>query len=191
MKIELEGWGVKLTFGKLTIRQAGADDARQLEIWWNDGRIMAHAGFPLGTGQKAEAIAASLAGDSDEGHRRLILEEDQVPIGEMNYRNMGGGVAQIGIKICDSAKQNRGLGKIFLSMLIQTLLFDRGYGKIILDTNADNKRAQHVYRLLGFKELNPRENSWLDQLGRPQSSIDYELYPGDFNPSYIKDWLNP
>ena len=58
----------------LTIRNVTMEDAPQLENWWNDGKIMAHAGFPLGTGKTAEEIAAKIAQDTDES-RRLILEQ--------------------------------------------------------------------------------------------------------------------
>ncbi len=32
----------------IVIRSATTDDAIQLNNWWNDGRIMEHAGFPKG-----------------------------------------------------------------------------------------------------------------------------------------------
>lgn len=38
-------------FGNLTIRNATVEDAVLLSAWWNDGKIMAHAGFPNGTGE--------------------------------------------------------------------------------------------------------------------------------------------
>jgi RimJ/RimL family protein N-acetyltransferase len=47
--------------------------------------------------------------------------------------------------------------------------------KIILDTNKKNVRAQHVYEKLGFKKVRENINSWQDQLGVWQTSIDYEL----------------
>lgn len=160
---------------KLTIRDAVAADAEQLAKWWNDGEIMAHAGFPQGLSTTAEEIALSLNTDTDDTRRRLIIELDGAPIGEMNYRNRGGGTAEIGIKICQAAMQNRGLGKIVLSMLIRALFEDMGYTKIILDTNVKNERAQRVYERLGFKRLRVNVDAWNDQLGEPQSFIDYEL----------------
>lgn len=169
-----------LKHANLTIRNATIADAEQLALWWNDGKIMAHAGFPNGTGQAAEEIAESLAGDTDNTHRRLIIEIDNYAVGEMNYCNKGNNVAEIGIKICDFSKQNKGDGKILLSMLIYSLYNDLGYKKIILDTSAKNERAQHVYEQLGFKKLRVNEGSWTDQLGELQSSVDYELYQEDF-----------
>lgn len=170
-----------LNYNNLTIRNAIVSDATQLALWWNDGKIMAHAGFPHGTGQTSADIANSLKYDTDDTHRRLIVEIDNVAVGEMNYRNKGNGIAEIGIKICDFSKQNQGYGKILLSMLIFSLFNDFGYKKIILDTNSKNKRAQHVYEQLGFQKLRVNENSWTNQVGKLQSSIDYELVQKEFN----------
>lgn len=169
-----------LKFESLTIRNAAVDDAEQLAIWWNDGAVMAHAGFPNGTGQTSKDISDSIKKDSDDTHRRLIIEFGQSPIGEMNYRNKGEGTVEIGIKICDFSLHDKGLGKKLLSMLISSLFNDLGYKKIVLDTNLNNKRAQHVYEQLGFRKLSVRENSWKNQLGELQSSVDYEIYQDDF-----------
>lgn len=174
-----------IKYENLTIRNATTGDAKQLATWWNDGTVMAHAGFPKGLGTSVEEVTTKLLGDTDETHRRLIMESDSVPIGEMNYRNMGEEVAEIGIKICDGSMQNHGLGKMLLSMLITALFEEKGYRKIILDTNKDNTRAQHVYESLGFKKVQVRENSWKNQLGEWQSAVDYELVQEDFI-SYIK-----
>ena len=60
-------------------------------------------------------------------------------------------------------------------------LFQNDCSKIILDTNLRNKRAQHVYESLGFRKLRINVDAWNDQLGQPQTSVDYELLPTDFN----------
>ena len=164
----------------LTIRNATIGDSELLAKWWNDGKIMAHAGFPNGTGQTPNNIAQSLLTDSDQTHRRLIIEIDTVPIGEMNYRNKGNDTAEIGIKICDFTKQEKGHGTVLLSMLIDSLFNDGGYKKIILDTNVNNKRAQRVYEKLGFRKVKENVDSWTNQLGEMQSSIDYEMTEQDF-----------
>lgn len=170
-----------LKYKNLSIRNATTNDSEQLSIWWNDGRIMEHAGFPNGTGQTVQDISDSLKNDTDDTHRRLIIEIDNFAVGEMNYRNKGDGVAEIGIKICDFSKQNKGNGKILLSMLINSLYRDLGFKKIILDTNLKNERAQHVYEQLGFTKLRVNKDSWINQVGEIQSSVDYELFPADFH----------
>ena len=167
---------MNLVKNNLTIRNAMPADADILCKWWNDGKIMAHAGFPNGLGEQPENIRESLSKDSDETRRRHIIELNGNPIGEMNYRNEGNNTAQIGIKICDSSYLEKGLGTTILTIFIDALFKYYGYKKIILDANTKNKRAQHVYeKKLGFKIVRVNENSWRDQVGEMQSYIDYEL----------------
>ena len=162
-----------IKYDSLTIRDAVAADAAQLTAWWNDGAVMAHAGFPNGLGTTVEKVIAGL------GNGRLILIENERLIGEACYRKVGEGIAEIGIKICETDCQNRGLGRIILSMLI-SWLFEQGFEKIVLDTNHTNKRAQHVYESLGFRKLRVNVDSWTDQLGNKQSAVDYELTEDNF-----------
>jgi len=155
------------------------EDCAQLAKWWNDGSVMAHAGFPRGLGTTAEKIQEQIGTDSDDTKRRLIIAYRGVAIGEMSYYNLGNHTAEIGIKICETEYQDKGLGRVLLSMLIKEL-FSRGYERIVLDTNLKNTRAQHVYETLGFKKVRIRENSWKNQVGEVQSSVDYELARDDF-----------
>ena len=162
-----------IQYDTLLIRDAVTADAQQLTAWWNDGAVMAHAGFPLGLGTTVEKVIAGL------GNGRLVLEENERLIGEACYRKVGEGIAEIGIKICETDCQNRGLGRIILSMLI-SWLFEQGVEKIVLDTNLTNLRAQHVYESLGFQKLRVNIDSWTDQLGNKQSAVDYELTEDSF-----------
>lgn len=177
---------MRLEQGKLCIKNAEKEDCRQLVSWWNDGAVMAHAGFPNGLGTNEEKVQKQIAADSDDTRRHLVIWYDGNRIGEMSYANLGDSLeetgedtienrtADIGIKICNSTFQEKGLGKIVLSMLIREL-FSRGYTKIVLDTNLKNKRAQHVYERLGFQKVNIRMDAWIDQVGEKQSVVDYEL----------------
>jgi len=165
------------------IREALPDDAEQLCAWWNDGAVMAHAGFPNGLGMQRETVARQLAVQERSNYCHMILF-DRRPIGEMNYRELDCAACEIGIKICDASMQNKGLGKQILSLFVTGLFEECGYQRILLDTNLNNLRAQHVYEQLGFQKLRVNRNSWIDQLGVPQSSVDYELTPATFQ-SYL------
>lgn len=171
---------MELKHHNITIRNAVPEDAPLLAAWWNDGAVMAHAGFPNGLGTTAEKVAQELAQDSDNTRRRLILLFGQVPIGEMVYRNLGNQAAEIGIKICKQQYQEKGIGRVALSMLIKHL-FRTGYTRILLDTDLNNTRAQHVYEMLGFQKLRVNRNSWQNQLGVWESSVDYELMMKTFH----------
>ena len=104
---------------------------------------------------------------------------DQRPIGEMCFTRLAGRKAEIGIKICESDYQERGIGRVALSLLIKAL-FQSGCGTIVLDTNPANARARHVYEKLGFQQTGLRRDCWTDQLGRRQSAVDYALTPDRF-----------
>lgn len=164
---------MELKCGNILLRDATKADAKQLVQWWNNGAVMAHAGFPKGLGTTEEKVIAGL------GKGRLVIEEAGRLIGECSYRDVGEYTAEIGIKICETDCQNRGLGRIILSALI-SWLFEQGFEKIVLDTNLTNLRAQHVYESLGFRKLRINYDSWTDQLGNKQSAVDYELVEADF-----------
>ena len=169
---------------ELTIRSAVPDDAEILTAWWNDGAVMAHAGFPNGLGTTAVRVRAQIRRNEPGVSELLIVLCGGVPIGEMNYRSESKAFAEIGIKLCVSSMQNQGLGKRLLALLLEQL-FELGFRTIRLDTNPNNLRAMHVYETLGFRRLGIRVDSWTDQLGRLQSAVDYELRPED-----LKPWLN-
>ena len=192
---------MRLEQGKLCIKNAEQEDCKQLVSWWNDGAVMAHAGFPNGLGTNEEKVQKQIAADSDDTRRRLIIWYDGNRIGEMSYANLGDSLeetgedtienrtADIGIKICNPTFQEKGLGKIVLSMLIREL-FSRGYTKIVLDTNLKNKRAQHVYERLGFQKVNIRMDAWIDQVGEKQSVVDYELTKEHFVDFVLMDEIS-
>lgn len=171
---------------ELTIRSAIPEDAEILAAWWNDGSVMAHAGFPNGLGTTAERVRAQIMRNQPGTSELLTVLSDGVPIGEMNYRSESKDFAEIGIKICDASMQNQGLGKRLLALLLEWL-FEAGFQTVRLDTNPDNPRAMHVYETLGFRRLGVRVDSWTDQLGRLQSAVDYELRPEDLKPWLIRN----
>lgn len=173
---------IYLKHGSFTIRSAFQDDASQLVEWWNDGRVMAHAGFPKGLHIDEAKVKQQLC--SDTNHKRLIIEKDSRAIGEMGLHYVDDKTAEIGIKICDLKMQDQGYGKQVLSLLIQYLFEEEKMVKIILDTDLENERAQHVYEQLGFKKVRVNIDSWVNQLGEKRSSVDYEMKREHFK-SYL------
>ena len=169
--------------GNLKIRDATKSDATILCEWWNDGKVMSHAGFPKGLCTSKEKVLKLLE-QCHAQKRLLMIEFNDVAIGEMNFKNKTEDTAEIGIKICDLSQQNRGVGTDSLKMLISHLFTVMGYNRIVLDTNLKNKRAQHVYEKLGFSKISIHENSWQDQLGTWQSSVDYQLNKAEFKQTF-------
>lgn len=180
---------MRLEHGKIIVRDAVKSDAGLLVEWWNDGDVMAHAGFPRGLGTTAAKVEKEL-----DHPGRLIIEYDGEPIGEMCYEFYKKGAkvlcsgqiveselaSEIGIKICVPGKRERGIGRICLSMLIREL-FRLGVDEILLDTMTDNSRARHVYELIGFECMQVNIDSWVSPDGVAYSSADYRLVPERFH----------
>ena len=159
------------------IRVATEDDAKILCQWWNDGLVMAHAGFPNGLNTTVDDVINQINHNND--HHLFILEHQDKAIGEAGYRTIADGVAEIGIKICELSEQEKGYGTQFIKMMIDYLFNTLNFNKIILDTNLMNTRAQHVYEKIGFRKIRINYHAWKDQLGNLQSSVDYELTKED------------
>lgn len=166
--------------GELVLAPAKLEDASRFYDWWNNGRVMAHAGFPKGLGlSMREVEEALLRFERNPGQQLYSIVYQSVPIGECHYRDLEPGSAEIGLKICQERYQNRGLGRQVLSLLIG-YLFERGTVKILVDTNQTNASARHLYGLLGFRQVGISENAWIDQVGQWQSTVHYELTKTDF-----------
>ena len=172
--------------GNLVIRSAEVKDAVQLNNWWNDGAVMAHAGFPNGLRESLEETIAGIKENEEYLDQRCVIEIDGVLAGEMNFNLLEENTAEIGIKICETAYQNQGYGSKLIWMLITYLFEDETLNskfpvhRIILDTNLKNERAQHVYEKLGFTKVRVNYNAWEDQLGVLQDSVDYEMTKEQF-----------
>ena len=93
---------MNVRYGELLIREVIPADAEQLCTWWNDGAVMAHAGFPNGLGRTVDQIRQQILSPRGQGLHMILLQD--VPIGEMNYRNAGDDACEIGIKICDASQ---------------------------------------------------------------------------------------
>lgn len=166
---------------KILIRNAEEKDAEILFLWWNDGKIMAHAGFENGLNISLEKIKDQIKNDYSCNH--LMIDYMNKPIGEMSYR-ISNNIADIGIKICDTKYQDKGFGTKVLMMLIYYLFNMLKVDKIKLDTMLDNLRSQHVYEKVGFIKVKENIDAWVNPMGKKYSYVDYELERSRFDELY-------
>ncbi len=168
-----------LQFENLTLRKAQVEDALQLVSWWNDGEVMAHAGYPNGIGVPIEKVVALIKKDSDTTCH-FIMDINDIPVGEMHYRKKEDFCAEIGIKICNSAFHNKGYGKKFLSLLINDLFATHLYKTVQVNVAKKNDIALAVYEKLGFKPISDSACVSKKYKNRKTGSIRYELNESDF-----------
>lgn len=155
----------------LMIRQLELGDEEYLYKWWNDGDMMEHATHVFGTLQSKESIKKSILKDIEDttmfpnSKRFIICKKDTlVPIGEINYSNWDSRnqKAELGIKICNIEEQGKGNGVDALYHFIDFMFKFLNINKIELTTMSDNKRAQQLYRKLGFKEIGIIREAYFD-----------------------------
>jgi len=156
---------------KVIIRQLELGDEEYLHNWWNNEEMMAHATHAYGTLQSKEAIRLKIIREIEnykmfpENKIFMICKKDSLePIGEMNYhawdsRNQK---CDIGIKIAEISEQNKGYGKDALYHFIDFLFKFLNLNKIELTTMYDNKRAQELYKKLGFEEIGIIRDGYFD-----------------------------
>ena len=162
-----------------TIKSAVKTDAPLLLYWWNDGEIMAHAGFPLGLQITAQKVKENISKNS-YNCQLMIIYCDDTPIGEMNYRAEGN-VYDFGIKICNKEFQNGGYGTEILKQMFNYLFTVKNAEKLTCDTNLKNIRAQYVYEYkLKMKRVKTLYYCWTNQIGEKSSATFFEITKKDF-----------
>jgi RimJ/RimL family protein N-acetyltransferase len=156
---------------KVIIRQLELGDEEYLYRWWNDEKLMAHAGLAFGTLQSKESIRLNILKEVESStlfpeKKRFIIckKEGMVPIGEMNYNSwdVRNQKCQLGIKICEAQEQGKGYGEDALTSFIDFLFRFLNLNKIELDTMLDNKRSRNLYKKLGFKEIGIIREGYFD-----------------------------
>jgi ribosomal protein S18 acetylase RimI-like enzyme len=119
---------------RVTLRRAGADDARVL-------RRLLEAGF----GHPAPDPAA-LLGTEDEP--TLVIEWDGTPVGTVRLRRDGESAGVYGF-VVDPAHQGRGIGRDVLRRVCRDLRA-AGARRVGLEVEVDNDRALGLYSSVGF-----------------------------------------
>jgi len=174
-----KGKMISLKKDKIYLREATKKNVDELFKWWNDGEVMAHAGFPKGLEIEKDQIINNYLNNTSK-NIRMIIEYNTIPIGEMVYKEIKSKEAEIGIKICEKEYRDRGIGKAVLLLLIDYLFLVKEYSKIVLDTGYENKRARYVYEKLGFISVKVDKDSFVNQVGERMSLVYYEFTRNEY-----------
>ena len=172
------------------IRQLELGDEEYLYKWWNNGDMMGHATHAFGTLQSKEAIRINILKEIENSNmypdrKRFIIckREGNKPIGEMNYcdwdaRNQK---CEFGIKICESDEQGKGYGKDALYHFVDFIFRFLNLNKIELTTMLDNKKAQILYKTMGFEEIGVIRQGYFDsRTGDYQDVVYMDLLKSDW-----------
>lgn len=186
-----------MIIGNLTvIRPMELGDEEFLYKWWNDGIMMGHAGFAFGTMQSKEAIKNIVDREVNNeelfpvNKRFIICKKDSLmPIGEINYCNLElrNQKCEFGIKICDVNEQSKGYGKDALYHFMDFMFKSLNLNKIELTTMLDNRKAQSLYKKIGFKPIGVIRQGFLDsRKGVFQDILYMDILKNEWDEKYNK-----
>jgi len=165
---------------RLKMRAVTVEDAELLMTWYKQPELMKHVGFDEGLIVSYDKQRARIENQKNDEKLLMLTLRDGKPIGECSYHNMKGTSCEIGIKICDLDYQGQGYGKEGLQMLLAHLFGVMGFKMIFIDTLIENKRAQGLYRSVGFKQTGTKDNAWQDPRGKQRSIVLMTLTVDDF-----------
>lgn len=165
---------------KVKLREAIPEDAELLCKWYSDGNVMVHVGFPNGLDRNVHELREHLAKKVSINNLFIILNEENIPIGECSYNNLDKEKCNIGIKICELIYQGKGYGEDTIITFINYLFRNYSLKHIDLDTLIENTRAQNLYRKIGFKDIGIDSDCWGDPIGRSRSAINMTLLKEEF-----------
>ncbi len=178
-EFDCRGWIIfdkKLTLSyydsKVKLKKAQPDDSVVLTKWWNDGKVMAHAGFPNGVGTTVEKVRAQIE-NRPFYNLLFIIYYGSEPIGEISA-DIKDGVADFGIKICNEEYQNKGIGTFAIEKFFKELFSSDIVDKVKISTNANNTRAIHFYKDK-IKAIETNHFEFKDANGKNQEGIEFEL----------------
>ncbi|MBP9721694.1 MAG: ribosomal protein S18-alanine N-acetyltransferase [Gammaproteobacteria bacterium] len=107
------------------------------------------------------------------GYNCWLVEFQTQVIGHAVFRLALGEAHLFNIAV-DPAFQNQGVGKVFLSFLLDQMRFKKAQ-KVIMEVRVTNTVARDLYKNFGFKELSIRKGYYPAENGGKEDGINLEL----------------
>ncbi len=140
---------------KTAIRSLEEDDIDALYKWYNDQEVnlWSSGAWPLNTLLSKDEVAAKFLDGSSETYRYAILDEKDLLIGTIGFKelNIPGQSVTLFIVIGNKTYWGKGYGTDALITFAQFLFTQWNFHRISLDTWDENIRAIKAYEKVGFK----------------------------------------
>lgn len=155
---------------KVALRSVIEEDLHFLVKWWNDGEVTSSMGFPKGMGVTTEDLYKRFYKQfesNDIESRIYLILADGIPVGDLQYGqlNLEEGSCRLGIKIGESEARGKGIAKKALQMIMNDLQDTFHLKMIHIDVFPENKPAYHLYKKLGFEDVEILKDVWTDETG--------------------------
>ena len=136
------------------LRPLEPEDADLVSAWYADDRVRKIMGDPpTSVARRRQRYVDAVKEDGDSVFRFIIcrLENDE-PVGRTDifHVDRANGSCAFGIAIGDPALWGQGLGSDAVDAVMDFAFGELRMERLWLDTDANNERAQAVYRKVGF-----------------------------------------
>lgn len=129
-------------------------DADLVSRWYSDDRVRKLIGdLPASYAARRQRYDAAVRDDGDSVYRFVICGlDDDTPVGRADLFDIDrtNGHCTFGIAIGDPELWGRGLGTDAVNAIVDFAFGELRMERVMLDTDAENLRAQAAYRKAGF-----------------------------------------
>lgn len=140
---------------KTTIRPIEDDDLDTMYQWYNDQEVnlWSSGAWPINTLLNKDQLAAKFLDGSPDTYRYVILDENELLIGTVGFRevNVPSRSVTLFIIIGNKTYWGKGYGTDALIAFSRFLFTQWNFHRISLDTWDENNRAIRVYEKIGFR----------------------------------------
>lgn len=146
------------------LRPLEPEDADLVSRWYSDDRVRKLLGdLPASKAARRARYEAAVREDGDSAYRFVICRlDDDTPVGRMDLFDIDrtNGHCTFGIAIGDPQLWGHGLGTDAVNAIVDFAFGELRMERVMLDTDADNLRAQAAYRKAGFVVEGRRRHHW-------------------------------
>ncbi len=146
------------------LRPLEPEDADLVSRWYSDDRVRKLLGDPPMSHAARRARYDSAVRDDGEAVVRFVIcrLDDDTPVGRADLFDIDrtNGHCTFGIAIGDPELWGRGLGTDAVNAIVDFAFGELRVERLMLDTDAENHRAQAAYRKAGFVVEGRRRHHW-------------------------------
>jgi len=146
------------------LRPLEPEDVDLVTRWYSDDRVRKLLGDPPMSHATRRARYDSAVRDDGEAVIRFVIcrLDDDTPVGRADLFDIDrtNGHCTFGIAIGDPELWGRGLGTDAVNAIVDFAFGELRMERVMLDTDAENHRAQAAYRKAGFVVEGRRRHHW-------------------------------
>lgn len=136
----------------ITLRNLTKNDSQYFAKWWRDKELISltSGNFEPLSDNDIKNQVKEMAQDTDSYH--WLIQADSKIVGHINFNKLDNQKVELQIIIGEKEYWNKGIGKESVQKIIKKIK-QLKFQKVYIEVRPTNSRAIHLYKKLGFKNL--------------------------------------